>query len=76
MPDTGLLFVSLVCLMSGISFVLFPHALLQLNKALNRSLVVLDQHLMSYRYVVGFLLRLTGYGIFRLAVLMTLQPRA
>ena len=70
MPGTGLFLLSMLCFMGGVSFALFPHALLKLSKTLNRSLLVLDVHLMRYRYLVGFLFMLTGYGVFQLALML------
>ncbi|OGX38742.1 MAG: hypothetical protein A3C53_02670 [Omnitrophica WOR_2 bacterium RIFCSPHIGHO2_02_FULL_68_15] len=74
MPDTGLLLLSLVCLVAGIAFVLFPHPLLaisqSLNRTLNRTLVTLDERLIRHRYLSGLLLFVVSYLCFRLALLV------
>lgn len=72
MPDSGLLFVSLVCVVAGASFVLFPHPLLQFSRALNRTLVTLDEQLIRYRYLFGVLLFVVSYLCFRLALYIPL----
>ena len=70
MPDTGLLMVSLICLVAGVAFILYPHPLLNLSRALNRTLEVLDESLIRYRYVLGVLLAVVSYLLFRLAFLV------
>jgi len=69
MPDPGMLFVSVVCLVAGVSFFLFPHPLLNLSRALNRTLVVMDERLIRHRYVFGTLLFVVSYLCFRLALI-------
>ena len=51
-------------------FVLFPHPLLSLSRTLNRTLVVLDEQLIRYRYALGLLLFAVSYLLFRLALLV------
>lgn len=70
MPHSSLLFLSLLCLMSGVAFVLFPHPLLTLSQALNRTLVSLDEQLIRYRYLCGVLLFAVSYLCFRLALMV------
>jgi hypothetical protein len=70
MPDSGLLFLSLLCLMAGVGFVLFPHPLLTISQALNRTLVSLDERLIRHRYLCGALLFAVSYLCFRLALLV------
>jgi len=70
MPDTGCLLLSLLSVVGGAIFVLFPDALMKLSGALNRTITVLDQRLMGYRYILGVLLFLLSYGLFRLALLL------
>ena len=70
MPDSGILVVSLVCVVGGVSFILFPHPLVSLSQALNRTLVALDGQLIRYRYVLGVLLFVASYLFFRLALLV------
>jgi len=70
MPDTGFLLFSVFCLVAGVLFILFPDALLNVNRFLNRIPVVLDERLMRYRYVVGLLLFAVSYGLFQVALLV------
>ena len=70
MPDSGLLLLSLVCLVAGVAFVLFPHPLLAISQALNRTLVSLDDKLIRRRYLCGALLFVVSYLCFRLALLV------
>ena len=70
MPDSGLLVLSLVCLAAGVGFVLFSHPLLSMSRALNRTLVSLDDRLIRHRYVCGALLFVASYLCFRLALLV------
>jgi hypothetical protein len=70
MPDSGLLFLSLLSVVGGAMFVLFPDALMKISGALNRTLAVLDERLMRYRYILGVLLFLLSYGLFRVALLL------
>ena len=70
MPDSGLLLLSLVCLGAGVGFLLFPHPLLAISQAMNRTLVPLDAKLMRHRYVCGVLLFVVSFLCFRLALLV------
>ena len=70
MPDSGLLVLSLVCLAAGVGFVLFPHPLLTVSQALNRTLVRLDERLIRHRYLCGLLLFVVSYLCFRMALLV------
>ena len=70
MPDSGLLVLSLVCLGVGVGFVMFPHPLLTLSQALNRTLITLDERLIRHRYICGTLLFVVSYLCFRLALLV------
>ena len=70
MPDSGLLLLSLVCLVVGVAFVLFPHPLLTISQALNRTLVNLDDRMIRHRYLCGALLFVVSYLCFRLALLV------
>ncbi len=70
MPDTGLLFVSGVCLLTATLCILFPDMLGKLSVALNRTVTVLDQSLLQHRYMFGLLLFLMSYLFFRLALLV------
>ena len=68
MPDTGFLLLSGICLLAGVGFVLFPDPLLRLSTALNRTLTVLDQKLVRFRYMVGVVLFGVSYMLFNLAL--------
>lgn len=70
MPDSGMLALSLFSVVGGITFILFPGALLRFSSFLNRTIGVFDQRLMRYRYALGVLLFLLSYGLFRLALLL------
>jgi hypothetical protein len=72
MPDSGLLGLSLVCLVVGAAFILFPHPLLSLSQALNRTFATLDTMLVKHRYISGMVLFVTSYLCFRLALLVPL----
>ncbi len=69
MADSRLLLVSLLCVIIGGTLFLFPKGLAGLNQRLNTSLVLLDQWLIRYRYIIGVLAFVAGYGLFRLALL-------
>ena len=68
MPDTGFLLLSGIRLLAGVGFVLFPDPLLRLSTALNRTLTVLDQKLVRFRYMVGVVLFGVSYMLFNLAL--------
>ena len=68
MPDSGVLLLSGLALCAGAGFVLFPNPLLKLSASLNKTLTVLDQHLMRHRYVVATLLFAASYLLFKVAV--------
>ena len=70
MPDSGLLLLSLLCLAAGVGFVLFPHPLLAISQAMNRTLTTLDERLIHYRYLCGIVLFIVSYLCFRLALLI------
>ena len=70
MPDTGVLFLSLLCVVSGVAFVLFPNPLLRVSEALNKTLTVLDRRLMRHRYLVALLLFAVSYLLFNIALLV------
>ena len=75
MPDTGLLFLSLVNLIMGVSLILYPHAISTLSKVLNRTLAVWDHQLMRHRHILGVLACLASYAFFQLALLVPLLGR-
>lgn len=75
MPDRGCLILSVVGLIMGTMFFLFPNGLLKLSKALNRALVAdPDEQLLRYRYLVGALCFVASYGVFKLALLIPANP--
>ena len=71
MPDRLCLILSLLGIVAGTMFILFPHALLRLSKAMNRTLVASpDERLLRVRYLVGWLWFIASYGVFQLALLI------
>ena len=68
MPDTGFLFLSLVSIGVGSLLILYPQGLLRLNESLNRTLSLLDQWLIRYRYVTALLAFIGSYAFFKLAL--------
>ena len=70
MSVSGLFVISLLCLVAGVGFILFPHPLLAISQAMNRTLVSLDERLIRHRYLCGVLLFVVSYLCFRLALLM------
>ncbi len=70
MPDTGALLLSGVCLLTAVSFVLWPRPLLKLSSMLNRTLGVLDEVFVRYRYTVAVILFVVSYLLFRIALLL------
>lgn len=75
MLDRGYLLLSVVGLLLGTMFFLFPNALLRASQAMNRVLMAAaDEQVMRYRYLVGLLFYLASYGIFKLALLLSANP--
>ena len=72
MPDTGFLFLSLVSLVLAVVLFLHPQGLVRFSGALNRTLAILDERLIRYRYLVGLLAFAGSYAFFRLALLLPL----
>jgi hypothetical protein len=70
MIDPVSLFFSGVCLGAAVLFVLFPNPLSKLSAALNQTLVVLDNTLLRYRFLVALALFGASYLLFRLAILV------
>ena len=70
MPDSGLLVLSFVSLVLGVLLILYPSAIKQLSSALNRTLAVLDEPIVRYRYGVGLLAFIASYAFFKLALLL------
>jgi len=65
------LILSLLGVVMGAMFFLFPNGLLRLSQALDRALVAMpDERLLRYRYVVGLLCFVAGYELFKLALLI------
>jgi hypothetical protein len=69
MPNVAILCVSVVCLIAGVSVVLFPRQLLGVSRALSRPLVTLDESLIRHRYAFGALLFVASYLCFSLAMM-------
>ena len=71
MPNRLCLILSLLGIVMGSMFILFPNALLKLSKAMNRALVAApDERLLRVRYLVGWLCFIASYGVFQLALLI------
>jgi len=73
MPEPGCFILSLLCLVAAVALVLFPHGLLNLSRNLNRTLTVLDDQLVRYRYLLSLVLVAVSYGLFRLSLLIPLS---
>ena len=71
MPDARLLILSVVCLVAAAVLILFPKAIEQLNELVNRTVVLTDKNLMRYRHVLGVVLFITAYLLFRLSLMPT-----
>lgn len=71
MPDSRLLLVSLLCVVIGGTFFLFPKVLAGLSQRLNISHGTLEQWIIRYRYITGVLAFAAGYAFFRLALLLS-----
>ena len=70
MPDSGCLFLSLVCLVAAVMLVLFPRSMMQLSRSLDRTLTNLDEQLIKHRYVFSLILFAVSYSLFRLSLLI------
>ena len=70
MPDSGCLFLSLVCFVAAIMLVLFPRSIAGASRALDKSITALDELLMRHRYLFSLVLFAVSYSLFRLALLI------
>ena len=70
MPNTGMLVLSLICVVMGVGLFLSPHFLLEVSLRLNRTHGPLDQKLIRHRYLMGFLTFGASYAFFKLALLL------
>ena len=70
MPDTGCLFLSGLSVALGIMLFMFPAQIVKVGDLLNRTLIVLDQPLLRYRYLMGLGLFVLAYGLVRLSLLL------
>ena len=61
---------SVTFLVVGVLFFLGPNVVKQLNVVLDRSIRVVDANVMKYRYLIGLVLLLLSYAMFRLALLV------
>jgi len=68
MPDTGCLLLSGFSVAVGVMLFMFPTQIIKLGSLLNRTLVILDQPLLRYRYLLGVGLFVLAYGLFRLSL--------
>lgn len=69
MPDSGLLFLCVMSLVTGSLLFLHPNALHKLSGSLNKTLFVLDERLIRHRFVSGLLVFAAAYAFFKLAML-------
>ena len=74
MPDTGFLFLSIVSVLVGAMLFLAPSVMVKMSQRLNQTLVVLDQGMLRYRYVVGALAFVASYAFFKIALLLPSLP--
>ena len=70
MPDSTCLFMSLVCLIAAVMLVLFPRAVIEVSRTLDKTLTVMDEHLVRHRYVFSLILFAVSYSLFRLSLLI------
>ncbi len=70
MPDTGMLVLSLICVVAGTALFLSPHFLLEVSLRLNRTHGPLDHKLIRHRYIMGLLTFGASYAFFKLALLL------
>lgn len=68
MPDSGMVFLSLLSVVVGGCLVLSPQTLLTLSERLNVSLVTLDRWLIRHRYIMGIAAFGASYAFFSLAL--------
>ena len=73
MSQTGCLVLSLLFLVAAVAFILFPRGLLSLSRAMNRTLIVLDDQLVRHRYLVSLVLFAVSYMVFKLSLLILLS---
>jgi hypothetical protein len=72
MPHQGLLLLSLSAMVIGTMYFLFPRVLLRVGQALNRfALQASDERMLRYRYLIGLIFFIGGYGLFKLALLIS-----
>ena len=70
MPDSGFLSLSVLSLVVGVLLYLYPKAILDIGKHLNRTLTILDDQMVRQRYVVGLLAFIASYAFFKLALML------
>ena len=73
MPDAGCLFLSLVCLVAAVMLALFPRSIASVSRALDKTITVLDEHLIRHRYIFSLILFAVSYSLFRLSLLIVLM---
>lgn len=72
MPDTGMLFLSLVSVVVGTLLFLYPNGIHQFSSLLNRTMATLDESLIRHRYLLGVLTFVASYSFFKLALYIPL----
>ena len=60
MPNMGCLLLSLLSVIAGATFVLFPRSLAKLSTGLNRTVMAVDRTMVQHRYVFCWLLFIVG----------------
>lgn len=70
MPDSGMLFLSLACVVLGTTLFLQPTAVVKLNELFNRKVGDLGQECVRHRYVMGVTTFVASYAFFKLALLL------
>lgn len=70
MPDSGMLFLSLACVVLGMMLFLQPTAIMKLNELFNRKVGNLGEECVRHRYVMGLTTFVASYAFFKLALLL------
>ena len=70
MPDSGMLFLSLLSMGVGAILVLAPNTLLTLGAWFNQRLLTLDEWLIRRRHIMSLVAFAGCYAFFKLAVLL------
>lgn len=71
MPETGCILLSVLSLVLGAMFILFPERLGKLSAALNRTMAAVDERILRYRHLIGLVLFGLGYGLFKVSLMLS-----